>query len=193
MRDVPWENIFKLGASAAASEFSEWIQVGINVYNPHRKYEVKPHSSPWFSAACAAAIVYRNHFFHLYQKDKSSDSKVKFRPACNCCKRVLEAAKFAYANKTKESITSQKLGSQDFWRIANSVLNKGKSAIPPLFNSPEVLSSASDKAKLFPENFSKNSNLDDSGISLAVFPSRTNLKLHNIFITPKMVKNSQDG
>ena len=33
-----------------------------------------------------------------------------------------------------------------------------------------------------------NSNLDDSGISLPVFPSRTNLKLHNISVTPKMVK-----
>ena len=51
-----------------------------------------------------------------------------------------------------------------------------------------MLSSASDKAKLFAKNFSKNSNLDDSGISLPVFPSRTNLKLHNISITPKMVK-----
>ena len=39
------------------------------------------------------------------------------------------------------------------------------------------------------KNFSKNSNLDDSGISLPVFPSRTNLKLHNISITPKMFKN----
>ena len=89
----------------------------------------------------------------------------------------------------QESITSHKHDSPDFWRIANSVLNKGKSVIPPLFNGPEVLSSASDKAKLFAENFSKNSNLDDSGISLPVFPSRTNLKLHNIFVTPKMVKN----
>ena len=77
---------------------------------------------------------------------------------------------------------------RDFWRIANSVLNIGKSAIPPLFNGPEVLSSASDKAKLFAENFSLNSNLDDSGVSLLVFPSRTNLKLHNISITPKMVR-----
>ena len=47
---------------------------------------------------------------------------------------------------------------------------------------------ASDKAKLFAENFSNNSNLDDSGISLPVFSSRTNLKLHNISVTPKMVK-----
>ena len=188
LRYVPWENIFKLRASAAASEFCEWVQVGINVYIAHRKYQVKPHSSPWFSATCAAAIVHRNHFFHLYQQNKSSESKVKFRLASNHCKRVLGAAKLAYTDKTKESITSQKLGSQDFWRIANSVLNKGKSAIPPLFNNPEVLSSASDKAILFVENFSKNSNLDDSGISLPVFSSRTNQKLHNISVTPKMVK-----
>ena len=51
LRDVPWEDIFKLGASAAASEFCQWVQVGIDVYIPHRKYQVKPHSSPWFSAA----------------------------------------------------------------------------------------------------------------------------------------------
>ena len=124
----------------------------------------------------------------MYQREKSSESKVKFRQASNRCKRVLKAAKPAYANKTKESINSQKLGSRDFWQIANSVLNKGKSAIPPLFNGPEVLSSASDKAKLFAENVSMNSNLEDSGVSLPVFPSRTNLKLHNISVTPKMVR-----
>ena len=38
------------------------------------------------------------------------------------------------------------------------------------------------------KTFFKNSNLDDSGISLPVFPSRTNLKLHNISVTPKMVR-----
>ena len=101
---------------------------------------------------------------------------------------VFEAATIAYTNKTKKSITSQNFGSPDSWQIANSVLNKGKSAIPPLFNSLEVLSFASEKAKLFTENFSMNSNLDDSGISLPVFPFRSNLNLHNIFVTPKMVR-----
>ena len=43
LRDVPWEDIFKLSASAAASEFCEWVQVGIDVYIPRRKYQVKPH------------------------------------------------------------------------------------------------------------------------------------------------------
>ena len=35
LRDVPWEDIFRLGASAASKEFCEWAHVGIDVYNPH--------------------------------------------------------------------------------------------------------------------------------------------------------------
>ena len=42
-----------------------------------------------------------------------------------------------------------------------------------------MLPSASDKAKLFAENFSKNS------VSLYLFSL---LKLHNIYVTPQMVK-----
>ena len=66
---------------------------------------------------------------------KSSYSEVKFRQARNHFKRALEAAKLAYANKTKDSITSQKPGSREFWQIANSVLNKGKSGIPTLIKN----------------------------------------------------------
>ena len=109
------ENIFKCGASAAASKFFEWVQVGICVYITHRNYQVKPHSSPWFSATCAAAIVHRNHFFRFYQSEKSSDFMVRFRQTSNCCKRVLDAAKLAYGSKTKQPIISQKLGSCEFW------------------------------------------------------------------------------
>ena len=65
LRDVSWEDIFKLGASAAAREFCEWVQVGIEVYIPLRKCQVRPHSSPWFPAACATAIVHRNHSLFL--------------------------------------------------------------------------------------------------------------------------------
>ena len=36
LRDVPWEDIFKLNASAAGGEFCEWVQVGIDAYLPHR-------------------------------------------------------------------------------------------------------------------------------------------------------------
>ena len=80
--------------------------------------------------------------------------------------RVLEAATLAYAYKTKESITFQKLSSYYFLPVANNVPNKGKFAIP----WPGVLSFASDEAKVFANKFARDNNLDDSDISLPVFP-----------------------
>ena len=67
-------------------------------------------------------------FFYLCQQNKSSKSKGKFRQANNHCKSVLEAATLGCADKSKESIISQKHGSWDFCQIANSVLNIGKLA-----------------------------------------------------------------
>ena len=52
----------------------------------------------------------------------------------------------------------------------------------------EVLSSASDKIKPFAKDFSENSSLDGSVISLPFFPSRTNMRIHNISVSHKMVK-----
>ena len=85
------------------------------------------------------------------------------------------------------NLSTHKFGFLDFSRTANSVLNKGRFAIPPLFNDSEVLSSGSDKAKLFAENISI-SNPDDSCIPLLAFPSRANPKLHNTPVTPKLAE-----
>ena len=170
LRDVPWEDIFKFSASAAASKFCEWIQVKIDVYIPHCKYQAKLHSSPWFSAACVSAIVHGNHFFHLQQHNKSSGSKSKVTQASTHCKRVLEAAKLTYATKTKECITSQQLGSQDFGKLL-IVFSTRVNLLYPLYSNYLW------KAFLITLIL----------MTLSVFPSRTNLKLH-ISITPKMVK-----
>ena len=88
-------------------------RVGIDVYFTHCTCQVKPHSSPWLSAVSPAVIVQRNQFFGLYHRNKSSEFIVKLRQP-----RVLETAKVAYAAKTIESITSQKLDCRDFWRVS---------------------------------------------------------------------------
>ena len=82
LRDVTWKDIFKLSASASASECYECFQVRIVVYIPHRECQVKPRSSPWLSCACAAAIAHRNRFC-LHQQNKSSESEIKFRQTHN--------------------------------------------------------------------------------------------------------------
>ena len=51
-----------------------------------------------------------------------------------------------------------------------------------------MLSSASVEAKLHAKIFPKKSDLDNSVISLPVFLSRINLKLHSISVTPSLVK-----
>ena len=56
-----------------------------------------------------------------------------------------------------------------FWPISNRVCTKVKSAILSLSKGSKVFCSASNKEKSFPENFSKNSNLDDPGIFLPAF------------------------
>ena len=151
LRDILWDDILKLSASAAASEFCEWFGMEcmyITVIVSIRSNLAHLHGFqllvllPWFVEITFFVNTNRINLLNL-----------KFKQANNRCKRVFEAAKLTYATKTNQSINSQQLGSRDFWRIANSVLNKVKSAIPPLFNSPEVLSSASDKAKLFEKTF----------------------------------------
>ena len=113
--------------------------------------------------------------FHLYQQNKSSESKLKFRQASNGCKSFFEAAKPAYVNKKKSPSLPRNLALRTSGKLPIVVSIKVNIyyTIPPLFNGPEVLPFVIDKAKLFAENFSKNSNFDDSGISLHVFPSRT--------------------
>ena len=62
-----------------------------------------------FSAAGAAAIDHRNHFFCCYQQNKSSQSKAKFRQASNRCKRVFEAVKLPSLPRVLALGTSGKL------------------------------------------------------------------------------------
>ena len=111
----------------------------------------------------------------MYQNDKSSDSKVKFRQASNCCKRVFEAAKLAYANKTKESITSQKLWLSGLFTELLIVFST-KVDLLGLHYSMAQRCFFLHLINFFAEDFSKNSDIDDSAISLPVFPSRTNLR-----------------
>ena len=132
MRDVLWEDIFKFSGSTAASEFCEWVQFGIKMHIS-LIVSIRSGLTHLHDFACAAGMSFCCLYHRMnLQQNKSSKSKGNFRQASNHCKRVLDAAKLAYANKTKESITSQKLGSWDAWQVANSVLNKGISAIPPI-------------------------------------------------------------
>ena len=195
--DAPLEALFQGNPSEMATSITEWIQTGIDIFIPHKKYQQKPNSQPWFTPECAAAIAHRNHYFHLYHQNRSDETLQSFKTARNHCHQVLSNAKSSYAESVQARIQQQKLGSREFWRITNKILNRGKPPIPALLNGPEILTSSSDKASIFASNFAKNSTLDDSGHPLPVFPSRTDQQLTFFKVTvkdvSKIIKNLQSG
>ena len=162
----------------------------IDIFVPHKKFQQKPHSQPWFTPPCAAAIAHRNHYFHAYHRNPSVANRTSFRTASNRCKYILNQAKTNYAELIQSRIETESLGTCEFWRITNKVMNRGKPSIPTIVNGPEILSSSSDKAILFAQMFSSNSTLDDQGHPLPEFPLRTNINLTNFKITPSDVAKS---
>ena len=183
LRYVPWLDIFKHDATYAAKEITEWVEIGIDCYIPLRKFQLKSHSSPWFTPY-AAAIPDRNHYFHKYHWNATPENKKLFCDSCNHCRIVLKDARYNYAETTGRSVSSQLIVSLDFWRICNSVLNRGKSTIPPLFYGLDVLTIFTDKANLFASYFSCNSTLNGSQ-QLTDFRSRAERRLSSKNITAK--------
>ena len=178
--DMPREYIFSHHPTKVASLVSDWVSEGIDTFIPHKKYQQKPLSQPWFTPGCAAAIAHRNHYFRLYNANRCPETRAAFRQSSNRCSRILREAKESYKSAVKQKVEEETLGSKEFWKITNKILNRGKSSIPVLINGPEILPSAVDKSSLFGKLFSQNSNLDDSNIPLPNFPLRTASSLHNV-------------
>ena len=88
LRDMPWLGIFKHDATYAAKEITEWVEIDIDCYIPCRKFQLKPHSSPWFTP-CAASIAHCNHHFHQYHQNATPENKKLFCDSRNHCKKVL--------------------------------------------------------------------------------------------------------
>ena len=116
--------IFKHNATYAAKEITEWVEIGIDYYIPHRKFQLKTHS-PCFIPSCAAAIVHCNHYFHQYHRNATPENNKLFCDTCNHCKRVLKEERPSYAETTRCSVASQLIGFRGFLRICNSILNRG--------------------------------------------------------------------
>ena len=82
LRDVLWFDIFKHGATCAAKEITEWVEIGIDCYIP-QKFSVK---APLLTMVhtCVAAIA---HYFHQYQLNATTENKKLFCDSRNHSER----------------------------------------------------------------------------------------------------------
>ena len=160
----------------------------MNCFIPSKKFQQRPNSQPWFTPECAAAIAHRNHFFHVYQQNRDDDNAhAEFNAARNYCRRILRNSKCSYAQTIRTEISNERPGTCGFWKISRKVLNSGKASVPTLIHGPEVISSSSEKAKLFAANFASNSTLDDQGHTLPDFPQLTDKQLNKFSVTAKEI------
>ena len=84
--DAPISSFFKNKPTKIAKLLTEWIHAGMESFIPCKKYQQRPNSQPWFTPECAAAIAHRNHFFHLYQKDRYDETaEANFKAARSHC------------------------------------------------------------------------------------------------------------
>ena len=132
---------------AAGTDLCEWVQVGIYKYIS-LIVNIRSSLIPWFSVSFAGAIAQRNLFIHLYQQNKSSVSKLKFKHASNRCKKFLKLPNLLMLIKQKRLLLPKNLA-------------LSKYVIPSLFNVPKVFSFDHVKAKLSAKT-SKNPDLADS-------------------------------
>ena len=111
---------------AAGTDLCEWVQVGIYKYIS-LIVNIRSSLIPWFSVSFAGAIAQRNLFIRLYQQNKSSVSKLKFKHASNRCKNFLKLPNLLMLIKQKRLLLPKNLA-------------LSKYVIPSLFNVPKVFS-----------------------------------------------------
>ena len=98
LRDVPCDNIFKLSASTATSEFCQWVRLELMyIFLIVSIRSNLTHPLGFSSLYC----YHRNHFFVCTNRINLLNLKANFRQANNRCRRVLEAAKLPYTAKSK--------------------------------------------------------------------------------------------
>ena len=86
---------------------------------------------------------------------------------------MLSALKIVFLKRRLDLVTSGE--------YLSVCLTKTQLQYHPLFNGPEVLTTAKDKAELFAKIFASTSNIKDDGVSLPVFESRTDSYFIRLF------------
>lgn len=94
-------------------------------------------------------------------------------------------AKFTYVQSVQAKVERKRLGSRDFWKLSNQILNWSKASIPIILNGPEAISFSLDKVNLFAKIFVPKSMLDDKDNPHPDFSRLTKHNRSNIYFTEK--------
>ena len=119
MEDIPWKDIFKLSVRATMVLVN--FMSGCRLELMYILLIISIRSNLTYLDGFQQLVLLPEFieitFYCLYQQNKSSASKVKFRQVSNCWKMVLEAAKLACATKTKRSSLPRNFAHRTFGKL----------------------------------------------------------------------------
>ncbi|MCP4340929.1 MAG: hypothetical protein GY799_19080, partial [Desulfobulbaceae bacterium] len=193
--DFPWNDYcFRdRDPSACAERITEVIVSGMEAYIPH-SFPLTNKKKPWFNYTCSNAVRNKERACRRYQRLRTPESHALYVSARNRSKSILRQSKNSFILSKTESLANSN-SSRSFWHLAKNISNNFNttSSFPPLFYPDgSVAISSSDKAQLFAQTFSLNSNLDDSG-AVPPSPPPTNLIQPDIKISSKDVLSALSG
>lgn len=157
MAQALFSEFFKCRASRTSSVISE--------YTPEKITQEKGNSQPCFTPVYAAAITHCNHYHNICNRKRCNGTLDSFRTARNHRKKILENAECTYAQAALAKVVSKRLGPMN---SGNQIL-KRQSVSTYIIKGPEVISSSSNKTKVFVKDFAFNSTLEDKGHPLQDF------------------------
>ena len=160
------------------------------VFVPHKSYKSKPGDQAWFKHNCRIAADKKSRAWKKYKRHPTEHNKVLHRSACKEMESVQRWAIQRWHDDLKGKLTDRSMGTKQWWSsIKQQQGLKSDDAIPPLNKSDGTVATSNvEKAELLATHFSRKMTVPDPLRHPPVLHKRTCLRLTDMDITNKQVK-----
>ena len=133
---------------------------------PRASITICKSSHPWLDDLCKEAVLRKNR----------AENTDRFEAECNHCTQVLNSARAAWIQRTKEKLNSPPRSNKQWWRINRQLMRRRAQAtsIPVLKEDDRWLTDAKDKADAFARVFVSKSKLPDEFVDAPFFGATPN-------------------
>ena len=155
---------------------------------PSRLITIRPTDKPWMNSELRREIKIRERLHNKYKRNKTLITLNKFKQQRNKVNNMRKYARQSFYENINTTIDKLYTGDpKSYWRLINRITKQSgtSSVIPPLLDNVgnTVTSGDQEKANLLNNYFCSISNVDDNGIEIPDFETRTNASFNNLQIT----------
>jgi len=160
-----WSDVISWSdATNCASQVSDFILCGMELFIPHKVVSSKPTQPRWFSAECREAVENKNRAYQDYKRSRTTSSRECYVSARNCCNEVVQRSKKEFIQSIAEKVCAAPSYDKRFWSLAKKIgSNFCTSSFPSLCSDEgNLIASSREKSETFAKFFASTSTLPDT-------------------------------